>query len=101
MRKLVPMLAMALGAVSLSLPEVADAHYTGYKHRHRHHYANSYNSCAAKRHRRRVNGAIIGTVGGAIVGNSLARGNRAGGTLLGAGVGALAGNEIGKNSTRC
>jgi len=100
MNKLVPTLAMALGALSLSLPDVAAAHYTGKKHRHRHYYA-SDNSCHAKRHRRRVNGAIIGSVGGAIVGNSLARGNRTGGTLLGAGVGALAGNEIGKNSTRC
>jgi hypothetical protein len=95
------MLAVALGAVSLSLPEVADAHYTGYRHHHRRHYAHTNNSCDARRHRRRVNGAIIGSIGGAVVGNSLARGNRTGGTLLGAGVGALAGNEIGKNSTRC
>ena len=103
MRKLIPTFVLALGAMSLSLPSLADArtHHHRARYVRHHHHVSRGESCAAARHRHRVNGAIIGSVGGAIVGNSMSRGNRTGGTLLGAGVGALAGNEIGKNSTRC
>jgi len=48
------------------------------------------------------NGAIIGGLGGALLGNTVAgRGNKTEGTLLGAGVGAVAGHEIGKGKKKC
>jgi len=48
------------------------------------------------------NGAIIGGLGGALLGNTVAgHGNKTEGTLLGAGVGAVAGHEIGKNKKKC
>src|SRR5579862_220755 len=45
-------------------------------------------------HQRKVTGAIAGTVGGALIGNAVAGGNRLPGTLLGAGLGAFAGHTI-------
>jgi uncharacterized protein YcfJ len=44
------------------------------------------------------NGAIIGGLGGALLGNTVAgHGNKTEGTLLGGAVGAVAGHEIGKS----
>jgi outer membrane lipoprotein SlyB len=96
-----PVCALALAAMAMTVPNFAEAHKRNYRHHHRHYASQNHNNCATQRHNRGRNGAIIGAVGGAVVANSLARGNRTGGTLLGAGVGALAGHEIGKNSTRC
>jgi hypothetical protein len=45
-------------------------------------------------HSRKATGAIVGAVGGGLIGNAVSRGNRFPGTLLGAGLGALAGHEI-------
>lgn len=45
-----------------------------------------------------TNGAVIGGVGGAVVGSML--GKNTTGTLLGAGVGAVAGHQIAKNKCR-
>jgi len=48
------------------------------------------------------NGAIIGGLGGALLGNTVAaRGNKTEGALLGGAVGAVAGHEIGKNKKKC
>jgi uncharacterized protein YcfJ len=48
------------------------------------------------------NGAVIGALGGALLGNTVAgHGNKTEGTLLGAGVGGLAGHEIGKGKKKC
>nr|WP_295109561.1 glycine zipper 2TM domain-containing protein [uncultured Caulobacter sp.] len=48
------------------------------------------------------NGAIIGGLGGALLGNTVAaRGNKTEGALLGGAVGAVAGHEIGKNKRKC
>lgn len=48
------------------------------------------------------NGAVIGALGGALLGNTVAgRGNKTEGTLLGAGVGGVAGHQIGKNKKKC
>jgi hypothetical protein len=88
--------ALALGAIASLAPDLAAARtHHHWRHYHR-HYAS--NGCAAARHRHAVNGTIIGAIGGGLVANGLARGDRGPGTLLGAGVGALAGHEIGKNS---
>ncbi len=46
-------------------------------------------------HSRKATGAVIGAVGGGLIGNALSHGNRRPGTLLGAGVGAVAGHAIG------
>lgn len=94
--------ALALATAAVALPQGADAHT--YRHHRvvRHHYYHHYaSSCHEHRQRRGANGAIIGAIGGGIVGNALAGGNRLPGTMLGAGVGALAGHAVGKNSTRC
>lgn len=52
----------------------------------------------SRKERARLIGGLIGAIGGGIIGNSVADGNRLGGTLLGAGVGGaagvLAGNAI-------
>lgn len=48
------------------------------------------------------NGAIIGGLGGALLGNTVAgHGNKTEGTLLGGAVGAVAGHEIGKGKKKC
>ena len=48
------------------------------------------------------NGAIIGGLGGALLGNTVAgHGNKTEGTLLGGAVGAVAGHEIGKGKQKC
>lgn len=48
------------------------------------------------------NGAVIGALGGALLGNTIAgHGNKTEGTLLGAGVGGVAGHEIGKHKKKC
>ena len=66
-----PWAALALGAAAvIAIPSTAQA------------------NC----HQRKVTGTIVGTAGGAVIGNAISHG--AGGTLLGAGLGALAGHEI-------
>lgn len=48
-----------------------------------------------------TNGAIIGAVGGGLLGHTVAgSGNKTGGTLIGAGVGAVAGHEIAKSNAK-
>jgi uncharacterized membrane protein len=48
------------------------------------------------------NGAIIGGLSGALLGNAVAgHGARTEGTVLGGAVGAVAGHEIGKNKKKC
>jgi len=48
------------------------------------------------------NGAVIGALGGALLGNTIAgHGNKTEGTLLGAGVGGVAGHQIGKGKRKC
>ena len=90
--------AAALVAATVSLPQAVSARH--YQHSHYRHYS-SYNGCHERRQRRGANGAIIGAIGGGVVGNAASGGNRVPGTLLGAGVGALAGHAIGKNSAGC
>ena len=48
-----------------------------------------------------TNGAVIGALGGGVLGNVVAgSGNKTGGTLIGAGVGAVAGHEIAKSKAK-
>jgi len=48
-----------------------------------------------------TNGAVIGALGGGVLGNVVAgNGNKTGGTLIGAGVGAVAGHEIAKSNAK-
>lgn len=48
-----------------------------------------------------TNGAVIGALGGGLLGNTVAgRGDRTEGTLIGAGVGALAGHQIAKSNAK-
>jgi hypothetical protein len=91
--------ALALAAATAVLPTVASArsyHHRNYYYSHHHRYYSRTDNGCRSRHAR--NGAIVGAVGGGVVANSLARGNRLPGTLLGAGVGALAGHEIGRGT---
>src|SRR4051812_2245695 len=47
------------------------------------------------------NGALIGAVGGGLLGHTVAgHGNKTGGTLIGAGVGAVAGHQIAKSNAK-
>lgn len=49
-------------------------------------------------HDRRVAGALLGAVGGGLLGNALARGGgRVGGTIIGAGVGGVVGNSVARS----
>ena len=91
--------AAALVTATVSLPQAASARY--YHHYSHYRHYSSYNGCHERRQRRGANGAIIGAIGGGVVGNAVSGGNRLPGTMLGAGVGALAGHAIGKNSTGC
>ena len=91
--------ALALTALSLSLPMAgaADAHRTGYKHSHRYEQV----QC---RKRSGTTGLIVGAAGGALAGRELDGGRqKTTGTVLGAALGALLGREVERNvlSRRC
>ena len=96
---------IAVAASTLSLmaaPTLASAHDRYYRDHHRYqarHY-NNYDNCRADRHRGKATGAVLGALGGALIGNSVSHGNRTGGTLLGAGAGAYVGSQVGKGH-RC
>jgi len=56
--------------------------------------------CKSIRHKAN-NGALIGAVGGGLLGHTVAgHGNKTGGTLIGAGVGAVAGHQIAKSNAK-
>ncbi|MDB5431677.1 MAG: hypothetical protein JWP35_2793 [Caulobacter sp.] len=100
MRKTIAMIGAA-AAVLTTMAPVSFADAASRHHRHyRHTYTNS-RGCQAERHSAATKGAIIGTVGGALIGNALSGGNRTAGTLLGAGAGAYTGHQIGKHNSRC
>ncbi|MBV9512226.1 MAG: glycine zipper 2TM domain-containing protein [Caulobacteraceae bacterium] len=86
--------ALALGAVGASAQGYYD-HYDSYHHYHAYHHY--YHAC---KRRAGNTGAILGGVGGALIGNALGGGHLAG-TLIGGGVGAVAGHEIARNNAHC
>ena len=95
MRKTIVTIAASAALLGAMIPPtLADAHP-------RHHYRHYRGSCAHERHSAATKGAIIGAVGGALIGNSLSPGNRLPGTLLGAGAGAYVGHQIGKHNSGC
>lgn len=84
---------LALAAASLTVPVVAlptaaDAQY--YRGR-------SYNNTYCRRHGG-TTGAVVGGVGGGLLGRALVGGT--GGTLIGAGAGALLGRHVERNQKR-
>ena len=100
--------AGAAAAIIVAAAPVASARtYTYYDRDGRAHYTHS--RVYAQNHDQRrtypvrdcgrsgTKGAVIGGIGGAVVGQAI--GHNTGGTLIGAGVGALAGHQIGKS--RC
>lgn len=92
--------ALASGLLALAAPSTPLAQ-TYHHHRH-HHYDRYDDRCARERRHAANTGTVVGAIGGALVGNSLAHGGgRTGGTLIGAGVGAVAGHEIAKHNHRC
>jgi uncharacterized protein YcfJ len=98
MRKTIAMIGAAAAVLTTLAPvSFADAA----THHRRHHYRHYSGNCAAERHRSATTGAIIGTVGGALIGNAVSGGNRVPGTLLGAGAGAYVGHQYGKHNSRC
>jgi hypothetical protein len=101
MRKTLAMIGAAAMVLTTVAPvSFADAHPRKYRHYHR--YANDRGyRCAAERHRSATTGAIVGTVGGALIGNAVSGGNKLPGTLLGAGAGAYVGHQYGKHNSRC
>jgi uncharacterized protein YcfJ len=55
--------------------------------------AGSY--CDRRAHERKVTGALLGAIGGGLLGNAVSSGGgRTGGTLIGAGLGAVVGNNL-------
>lgn len=91
-----------VGATAAVLTTMAPVSFADAATRHRHHHYRSYAAaCQRERHSAATKGAIIGTVGGALIGNSLSHGNRLPGTLLGAGAGAYVGHQIGKHNSGC
>jgi hypothetical protein len=64
------------------------------------HHVHHYSSCHARRSTNGTVGAVVGGVGGGLIGSALTHGNVVG-VLAGAGGGALAGHAIGKHSTHC
>lgn len=102
MRKTLAMIGAA-AAVLTTMSPVSFADARPYHHyRHYRHYSDDRGyRCAAERHRSATTGAIVGTVGGALIGNAVSGGNRLPGTLLGAGAGAYVGHQFGKHNSRC
>jgi uncharacterized protein YcfJ len=98
MRKTIAMIGAAAAVLTTLAPvSFADA-ATRHHNRHYRHYAAN---CQAERHRSATTGAIVGTVGGALIGNAVSGGNKLPGTLLGAGAGAYVGHQVGKHNSRC
>lgn len=87
-----------LAMTGIATGAVAQTHHY---YRHHHHHARHYEGCQQAQHDSRVRGAVVGSVGGALIGNSVSHGNRTGGTLLGAGLGALTGNALGRSAHPC
>ena len=100
----ISMIGAAAAALTLvSAPSFASAHDSRYyrdHHRYETRQRSNYDSCRSHRKNGKATGAIIGAIGGGLLGNSLSHGNRTPGTLLGAGAGAYAGSQIGKGH-RC
>lgn len=88
---------------AFSVPAPAEAYYRHYHHHYRHYayyrphhyYGRSYYGGYCRR-RSGTTGAIVGGVGGALLGHAIAGG--LGGTLVGAGAGALLGRHIERHS---
>ena len=104
MRKLM----LALGAMAMAVP-VAAVMPAGKAQAQSHHGKKRYayrewRGRDGRMHCRRsdgTTGAIVGAVGGALVGRTIdTRGDRAGGTILGAIAGGLAGREIDRGGSR-
>ena len=90
-----------VGAAAAVLTTLAPVSFADAATRHRHHARHHTYSCQAERRRSATTGAVIGTVAGALIGNSVSGGNRTPGTLLGAGAGAYVGHQYGKHNSRC
>lgn len=83
----------ALAGAGMTVPAAAQP-YPGY-------YYDGRNPCQEKQHDNGTAGALIGGVGGALLGNSIAHGGgRTGGTIIGGVAGAVVGNNIGRSSAR-
>jgi hypothetical protein len=99
--KIAALSATALGLVSaaaVATPSFAqDYNRYGYGYGDRAGY-----ECAERQHDASVNGAVLGGIGGALLGASLAphHGNRAGGAAIGAIAGALIGNGVARSNAR-
>ena len=90
-------LAIILGATATlitasAVPDAAQAH--------RHHYHRYGSGCQRAERRSGTGGAVVGGVGGAVVGNALTHGSVAG-TVLGGVGGALIGHKVGQDAHNC
>ncbi|MEM9966352.1 MAG: glycine zipper 2TM domain-containing protein [Asticcacaulis sp.] len=66
------------------------------------HYDNRYETCGDRKSTNKTNGAIIGGLAGAALGNGVAADNaKTEGMVLGAVLGAVVGSKVGKDNTTC
>jgi len=105
--KIMRKLMLALGAMAMALPATvvlpAGTAQAQTHHAKRYTYREWRGRDGRLRCRRSdgTTGAVIGAVGGALVGRTIdTRGNRAGGTILGAIAGGLAGRQIDKDRSK-
>ncbi len=103
--KTASMIGAAATVLSLmAAPGFASAHERYYRDQPRYESRydgyGRYDRCRSDRKRGKATGAVLGALGGALIGHSVSRGDRTPGTLLGAGAGAYVGSQVGKGS-RC
>ena len=90
----------AAAAVTALAPLPAAAQSRGYRYEESNRYYRD--ACREEKRDRRVAGAIIGGIAGAVIGSNLDdSGNRNDGTAIGAVAGAAAGSHIGARTANC
>lgn len=90
----------AATALTIFTPVSVDAQSRGYRYDESDRYYRD--ACREEKRDRRVAGAVLGGIAGAVIGSNLDNsGNRTDGTIIGGVAGAAAGSHIGASSAKC